>query len=208
MNQIFNPENFFWKCFDKMADVVGLSLLWFMCSLPVVTIGPACAALYDAAFHCVRCGEPGLYGRFLRTFRREFKCAGLSWLAWGTALALLYLGYRAAAGLAHQSRVMLVLAAAYLVLMVIPAGLLCWLFPLISRFEYGFLALNRTALQFWFAHLPSTLAMTALLVVCEHLCVQLLFPVFFLPCLLALAHSVFAERAFRKHLPEQEDEPS
>ena len=45
MNQIFNPENFFWKCFDKMADVVGLSLLWFMCSLPVVTIGPACAAL-------------------------------------------------------------------------------------------------------------------------------------------------------------------
>ena len=103
---------------------------------------------------------------------------------------------------------MLVLAAAYLVLMVIPAGLLCWLFPLISRFAYGFLALNRTALQFWFAHLPSTLAMTALLVVCEHLCVQLLFPVFFLPCLLALAHSGFAERAFRKHLPEQEDEPS
>ncbi len=26
MNQIFNPENFFWKCFDKMADVVGLSV--------------------------------------------------------------------------------------------------------------------------------------------------------------------------------------
>lgn len=208
MRQVFNPDNFFWQCFDKMADVLGLSLLWLLCSLPVVTAGPACAALYDASFHCVRGGEPGLYGRFLRTFRREFKCAGLSWLAWGTALALLYLGYRAAAGLAHQSRAMLVLAAAYLVLMVIPAGLLCWLFPLISRFEYGFLALNRTALQFWFAHLPSTLAMTALLVVCEHLCVQLLFPVFFLPCLLALAHSGFAERAFRKHLPEQEDEPS
>ena len=57
MNQIFNPENFFWKCFDKMADVVGLSLLWFMCSLPVVTIGPAWAALYDAAAGCVRGGE-------------------------------------------------------------------------------------------------------------------------------------------------------
>ena len=41
MNQIFNPENFFWKCFDKMADVLGLSLLWLLCSLPVVTAGPA-----------------------------------------------------------------------------------------------------------------------------------------------------------------------
>lgn len=209
MNQIFNPDNFFWQCFDKMADVLGLSLLWLLCSLPVVTLGPACAALYDAAVHCVRRGEPGPYGRFLRTFRREFKSAVLCWLGWGTALLLLFLGYRIAAGLARSSRAMLVLAAAYLVLMVIPAGLLCWLFPLISRFEYTFPALNRTAFQFWFAHLPSTLAMTALLVLCEHLCVQLLFPVFFLPCLLALAHSFFAERAFRKHLPEErEDEPS
>ena len=80
MNQIFNPENFFWKCFDKMADVVGLSLLWFMCSLPVVTIGPACAALYDASARCVRGGEGSPYGRFLRTFRREFNISPISYL--------------------------------------------------------------------------------------------------------------------------------
>lgn len=211
MNQIFNPENFFWKCFDKMADVLGLSLLWLLCSLPVVTAGPACAALYDAAAHCVRGGEPGPYRRFFRTFRREFKSAALCWLAWGSALLLLYAGYRIAAVLARQSRAMVVPAMAYLVLMVLPAGLLCWLFPLVSRFEYTFRALNRTAFQFWFAHLPSTLAMTALLLLCEHLCVQLLFPIFFLPCLLALAHSLFAERAFRKHSPRDSqdgDEPA
>ena len=106
---------------------------------------------------------------------------------------------------------MVVPAMAYLVLMVLPAGLLCWLFPLVSRFEYTFRALNRTAFQFWFAHLPSTLAMTALLLLCEHLCVQLLFPIFFLPCLLALAHSLFTERAFRKHSPRDSqdgDEPA
>ena len=81
MNQIFNPENFFWKCFDKMADVLGLSLLWLLCSLPVITAGPACAALYDAAARCVRGGEPGPYRRFFRTFRQEFKSAALCWLA-------------------------------------------------------------------------------------------------------------------------------
>ena len=108
MNQIFNPENFFWKCFDKMADVLGLSLLWLLCSLPVVTAGPACAALYDAAARCVRGGEPGPYRRFFRTFRREFKSAALCWLAWGSALLLLYAGYRIAAVLARQSRAMVV----------------------------------------------------------------------------------------------------
>ena len=204
MNQIFNPENFFWKCFDKMADTLGLSLLWLLCSLPVVTIGPACAALYDAAARCVRGGEPAPYRRFLRTFRRELKPAVLCWLVWGGALLLLFCGYRIAAALAADSgsRAMAVLSVAYLVLMALPAGVLCWLFPLLSRFTYTFPALNRAALQFWFAHLPSTLAMTALLALCAQVSVRLMFfPLCFLPCLLALAHSLFAERAFRRHLP-------
>ncbi len=212
MNQIFNPENFFWKCFDKMADVLGLSVLWLFCSLPVVTAGPASAALYDCAARCVRGGESGVYGRFFRTFRREFKPAALCWLAWGGALFLLFCGYRIAAALAVSagSRALAVLSVAYLTLTVFPAGMLCWLFPLLSRFQYAFRALNRTALQLWFAHLPSTLAMTALLALCAALCVRLLVPVFFLPCLLALAHSLFAERAFRLHAadaPPGEDRP-
>ena len=206
MNQIFNPENFFWKCFDKMADVVGLSLLWFMCSLPVVTIGPACAALYDASARCVRGGEGSPYGRFLRPFRREFKSGALCSLTWGTALLLLFFGHNIALDLARQSgsKPMLALAAAYLVLLLVPAGMLCWLFPLLSRFQYTFRALNKAALQFWFAHLPSTLAMAALLAVCVNICFQLLLPVCCLPCLLALAHSLFAERAFQRHLSQEE----
>lgn len=206
MNQIFNPENFFWKCFDKMADALGLSLLWLLCSLPVVTIGPASAALYDAAVRCVRGGEPAPYRRFLRTFRRELKPAVLCWLVWGGALLLLFCGYRIAAALAADSgsRAMAVLSVAYLVLMALPAGVLCWLFPLLSRFEYAFPALNKTALQFWFAHLPSTLAMTALLALCAQVSVRLMFfPLCFLPCLLALAHSLFVERAFRRHMPDR-----
>ena len=99
---------------------------------------------------------------------------------------------------------MLALAAAYLVLLLVPAGMLCWLFPLLSRFQYTFRALNKAALQFWFAHLPSTLAMAALLAVCVNICFQLLLPVCCLPCLLALAHSLFAERAFQRHISQDE----
>lgn len=199
MNQIFNPGNFFWKCFDKMADVVGLSLLWFICSLPVVTIPAASTALYDCAARCVRGGEPTVYSRFFRTFMREFKLATPSGLLWGAAALSPMAGARILARAAQGSKPLAVLAVMYYVLTAVPAGMLCWLFPLCSRYRLTFRELNRTALQLWLVHLPSTLAMAALLALCVDLTVQLLLPVCCLPCLLALAHSLFVERAFRKH---------
>jgi len=204
MNQIFNPENFFWKCFDKMADVLGLSLLWLLCSLPVITAGPACAALYDAAARCVRGGEPGPYRRFFRTFRAEFKTATLSWLAWGGGMTALLASHILLLRSAQGSPAPMALSMACLVLAIAAAGVLCWLFPLLSRFEYTFGGLNRTAVQFLFAHLPSTAAMAALLALAADITLQLVFPLCCLPCLLALAHSFFVERAFRKHLPGPE----
>lgn len=202
MNQIFNPENEFWKILDKLSDVVGLSLLWFLCSLPVVTLPAASTALYDCAARCVRGGQPGVYGRFFRTFRSEFRLATPAGLLWGAALFLPFAGYNILTNAPQPTRPMLVLALAYYVFMLLPAGVLCWLFPLASRYRLTFRGLNRTALQLWLAHLPSSLAMAALLALCVDLTVRLLLPVCCLPCLLALAHSLFVERAFQKHMPD------
>lgn len=210
MKRFFSPDSFYWQCFDKMADVLGLSLLWFLLSLPVFTVGAAATALYDAASRCVRGGQPGVYGRFFRTFRGSFKLSALCTLVFGGALALLVMGYKIVSALAQANRALLVLAAVYYVLGACVMGYLCWLFPLLSRYEYGFKELCRTAAQFWFAHFPSTLVMAVLLELCVETTVQLLFPVCVLPALLALVDSIFVERAFRKHMPppEPEETPS
>lgn len=42
---MFNPENRFWRWVDRIADVLILSLLWTVCSVPVVTVGAASTAL-------------------------------------------------------------------------------------------------------------------------------------------------------------------
>lgn len=206
MSRFFNPENFYWKCFDKMADVLGLSLLWFFLSLPVVTAGAATTALYDAASRCVRGGEPGVYSRFFRTFKESFKPAALCTLLFGGALALLVAGHRIVAALAQENPPLLVLAVVYYVLCACVMGYLCWLFPLLSRYEYTFKGLCFTAVQFWFVHFPSTLVMAVLLEICVETTAQLLFPVCFLPACLALADSIFVERAFKKHTQPAESE--
>ena len=43
---IFNPENLVFRMLSKGVDFVGLSLLWLLLCIPIVTIGPATAALY------------------------------------------------------------------------------------------------------------------------------------------------------------------
>ena len=207
MSALFDPESRFWRGVDRAADVLILSLLWTICSVPVVTIGAASTALYDAAARCVRGGERTPYSRFFRTFRAEFKTATLCWLAWGAALLALLGGHFALIKAAHGSGPLPALAMACLVLAAAAAGVLCWLFPLLSRFQYTFGGLNRTAVQLWFAHLPSTAAMALLLALCADLTLQLVFPLCVLPCLLALAHSFFIERAFRRHMPAPPSSP-
>ena len=55
----FRPDNSLWRTVSAVADMMGLSLLWLLCSLPVVTIGPATAALYAAVRGPVRRMENG-----------------------------------------------------------------------------------------------------------------------------------------------------
>ena len=77
LGSVFDPQNGFWRWLARVCDVVGLSLCWVLCSLPVITVGAATTALYDSIYHGVRRGETGDYVRFFRTFRESFKPAAL-----------------------------------------------------------------------------------------------------------------------------------
>ena len=91
---IFDPENGFFRTLSRMVDVVGLSLLWVALSLPLVTFGPACAALYHTVTHCVVRQGDSTYLTFFRSFRANLRVgipAGLLVLAAG---ALLLQGYQ------------------------------------------------------------------------------------------------------------------
>ena len=71
--RFFNPESGVWKPLGFFGDLVILSLLWCLCSVPLVTLGPATAALYDTVVHSMRRKEAPPFYRFFDTFRRELK---------------------------------------------------------------------------------------------------------------------------------------
>ncbi len=192
----FNPESGLWQVLGWIGDLVVLSLLWTVCSAPLLTSGAAAAALYDAVVHGFRRGEPDTLRRFLSTFRRELKSGLLPSLLWTALLLGVFLLFRAALAAGTAAAV----SAAVLALLVF--GVACWVFPLLSRFTLDFRTLNGNALRLALGHAPATFALGLGGVGSVLLTLRLaLLPLFILPALFALYVSLFLEPVFRRYEP-------
>ena len=78
--KFFSYESKFSQLLLKLCYACYLNLLWFVCSLPVVTIGASTTALYYAALKIVRDEDTHVGAMFFRSFRENFKQATVLWL--------------------------------------------------------------------------------------------------------------------------------
>lgn len=196
---IFRPYGPVWNFCNTITDVLLLSLLWCGCSLPLITLGASTTALYGAAVHGIRYREPGLYRRFFRTFRREWKTSVPVTLLWG---AVLLFGFYVLALLdeaAAEEAMAGVMAGGYRVLMGIPLTCACWSVMLLSRFTYKFRDLTANALRFLPVHLLQSLAVGVFTwVVCRY-CFHYPIALTFAPAVTVIGWSLVAEPVFKKY---------
>ena len=89
MRRLFDINNPLMRFLIAFFDLMALSVMWMVFSLPVVTMGAASAALYSAAYHHVRKGEGYLWSSFWSAFRENLRRSTLCWLAELLVLGLL-----------------------------------------------------------------------------------------------------------------------
>lgn len=80
MRWIFDIENPVMCYIIKIFDCMCLSVLWLVCSVPVVTAGAASAALYQTVYRYIRREEGTMLRTFFRAFRENWKRSTLVWL--------------------------------------------------------------------------------------------------------------------------------
>ncbi len=200
MGTFFNPESSFWRGIGKFADILGLSLLWLFLSLPVLTLGAATAALYDAAVKCVLGRESGPFRRFWTTFRRELKTGALATLLWGGVCLLLIRGvWVLRAGVVFEGTAAVLVLALWYAVLLIPVGALCWMFPLLSRFTFSVKKLISTALRLTLGYFPRTAGVVLAALAGVILSVWLTLPMLVAPCLVAMAWGKLMEGVFQKY---------
>ena len=122
-------------------------------------------------------------------------------------LLLLSAGLRLAwAGVQAELTGAPVMLAGYFILLIIPFGALCWMFPLLSRFTFRAADLMKMSLRLTMAYLPDTALIVVITLAAAASVWVLWVPVLAVPCLTALLWSWPMERVFRKYTPE--DPPS
>lgn len=80
MRSLFDLDSPLMNGLQKVFDCMLASLCWLTACLPVVTIGPACGALYRTVSRSICRDEGGVLKPFWDTFRANLKNGVLVWL--------------------------------------------------------------------------------------------------------------------------------
>lgn len=167
MTNLWNPDNTFFSMIRKLLYLMELSIIWVLLCLPVITIGPASAALYYSVVKAVRRERSYPVKEFFRAFRANLKR--------GMVITVLLLAAGIASGCAdyiillpclrleHLQDYLLVVL--FIIKIYLFLGVLTHIFPLISRFETGTIKLVESALLLTVRHFFRTLLQIGLLLV-------------------------------------------
>ena len=207
-NSIFNPENRFWRFMEKIADVFFLGILWFISSIPLITIGAATTAMYQFTLKQADDEEGHVWPSFWRAFRKNFLPATLLWL-----IVL-------AAGLFLAADIWLCMNLSLPTVAQIPCfGILICLaflffitalyaFPILSRFDLPVKKILPHAFITAVGNLYVTVTVLLIHLIFAFFCnaVLILFPVFV--ALAAFVSSYFFRSVFARYRAQKEAGPS
>lgn len=212
-NGFFSISNPLFRLTGRVLDLAVLSFFFLLASLPVVTLGPAAAALYYSAVKCLRRGEGNPYRNFWASFRENLRpgiAATVILLAAALALDALFVFLTMAA--ATGSTAWIVARWSFLVFLLVPAAMYTLAFPLLSRFTCTAGGLLANALRLTVRHLPAAVGAGIIQTALAALTVKTWFygSILLTPALGALAVSFLLEPVLHRYTPqtaEGEDTP-
>lgn len=207
MGNFFNPDSGIMGFMSKVADVIILSLLWLVTSLPIVTIGASTTALYYTAVKSIRRERSYIVRSFFSSFKENFIPGTVLWLlllAAGTLLGLNIRFSQSMMELPSQKTMGFVLMVIYCFMGVILLSASLYVFPVLSRFKMKKRQILKMSLFMSSRHLPYTvlLALIAALVIVGTLFVPVV--LLFAPAAGALLYSLPMERVLKQYIKQEE----
>ena len=152
MKQLFSVDNPIMRVLVKLFDVIALSVLWFVFSIPIFTIGASSTARYAAVYHHVRLGEGYLWQTFWESFKENFKRSTLAWLPMLGMILFLIFDVVTIRYLIKNGHPLGALFGILLVLLFVAAVWAQYLFAYCARFEGGVKDMLRYSFYLLMAH--------------------------------------------------------
>ena len=200
MQRFFGLDSPLIETLTRIGDIICLSVLWLVFSLPVVTIGASNAALYAAVYRCLRQNKAGIWKNFKNAFVGNFKVATLAWIAELLALAVLSADALVFRSLWLSGETM---GPLYWVALAFLAAALTWT-AYVAAYTARFTGRTREVLHFGLLMLRShplhTLGIMAIILAGLALCLTVPVALLFAPATMCWGSTFLMERVFRCHM--------
>lgn len=207
LSGFFNYDNPVWRFIGKFWDVIMLSVLWMVCSIPVVTIGASTTAMYYVTLKLVRDEDGYTFRSFFKSFKENFKQSTIIWLIFllaGIVLGIdLFFFVKVFTGSQNVRTIML---AIFMAMAFLYIAMFTYVFPLQSRF---YNPVKRTIFNAFFMsirHLFQTIGMLVIDVGVVFLAFTYIPQIIlFGVALIAFINSYILASIFKKYMPSDEN---
>lgn len=204
MERFFNYDNPILRTIGKIGDIMYLSILWTLCSIPIFTIGASTTALYYAYNKAVRNNRGYAWKEFLQSFKTNFRQSTIIWMA---ALGIYVFGVadcffaRKLWDIFPISKILFILS---IVLIILETMWLVYVFPYVARFENTTKATMKNCAILALANFPRTMLLVFIFLISA--IVFLIIPpgIVFVPGVYMLAANRILEPVFRKYMKPED----
>ncbi|MCR5107716.1 MAG: YesL family protein [Lachnospiraceae bacterium] len=215
MGKFFSLDSPVMSFLNKVADLMILNLLYFFCSLPIITIGATTTALYYVTLKMVRNEESYIVKGFFKSFKQNFKQATVMWIIDLIILGIFMADFAVITGKVGGvefpsttfSTIMkvLLLSAAILILFTFTFS-----FPVLSKFDNTIKNTYKNSFIMSIRHFPTTIVTIILWGVCLFLLAVmpqlLIFAVILLFSVIAYITSMLFVKNFDKYISTEDME--
>lgn len=162
MKALFDIDGPALRFVTKIAYSFYLNILWFVCCLPIFTVGASTTALFYVTLKVAKNEEGGLTKSFFHAFKKNFRQSTVIWLILlGVGVLLAVDGY-----VFYHMRFDSVLwalgCAVFFVALAAYAIILMYIFPLLARFDNTVRAMFKNALMIGMRFLLCTVLMACI----------------------------------------------
>jgi len=205
LRDFFSLEGPFNKYGSMVADMIILSFMWLLFSLPIVTLGASTTALFYVSTRRIANREGYITRDFWEAFKANIKRATIIWLIILVVLWLVWFNIR---NIEVVGGLGFILFPAQIVLLAEIIIMSIYIFPMTARFDMGIRQLFKSSFFMANRHLLTSIT-CAILLLATVLMFDIMPPIalFLGPGVYAWLSSLMIMRIFKKYRPEMDRDP-
>ena len=193
----------------RIVDTIVLSVLWMVCSLPIVTIGASSTAFYYAFHKSVRNRRGYAWQSFFHSFKSNFKQTLKVWLLMLFLYLFLAFDYIILQAMLEENSSAGALSNIILCIIMLVTLWSLYLFPYIARFENSTKTILRNCMLMALMNLPASALILGTFMVAVAVfiaCFTTISPLFIscIPAVYIVVANQILERVFRKYLSPED----